>query len=188
MDSHTQERTAPVKPPISVSAARVRPSSSKMLTTYLADIEQMLDEQSWDAAVRETLDLPSIAVALSDPELRSSGDGIRKWLNDWVRPVQSDSGELDYERISKMLNERAISANGETRVPAQALRRLRMRRLARTPPSRSAPERTRAPDPEANDAADMCKVVAEAVRRWYAHNGCSDPVVQANLGRLAILR
>ena len=70
-----------------------------MLTTYLADIEQMLDEQSWDAAVRDSVDLPSIAVALSDPELRSSGDGIRKWLTDWVRPVQSDSTELDHERV-----------------------------------------------------------------------------------------
>src|SRR6185437_14490761 len=129
MDSHTQERTAPVTPPISASAARVRPSSSKMLTTYLADIEQMLDEQSWDAAVRDSVDLPSIAVALSDPELRSSGEGIRKWLADWVRPVQSDSSELDYERVSKMLSERATSGDGETRVPAQALRRLRLRRL-----------------------------------------------------------
>lgn len=186
MDSPTQERTAPVKPRLSASAARVRPSSSKMLTSYLADIEQMLDEQSWDAAVRDSLDLPSIAVALSNPELRSSGDGIRQWLNDWVRPVQSDSNELDFDRISKMLSERAVSADGETRVPAKALRRLRLRRLARTPPTRFAPERTRAPDAEGNDAADMCKLVAEAVRRWYAHSGCSDPVVQANLGRLAM--
>jgi hypothetical protein len=188
MDSPTQGRTAPVEPPISLSAARVRPSSSKMLTTYMADIEQMLDEQSWDAAVRDSIDLPSIAVALSDPELRSSGDGIRKWLADWVRPVQTDSSEVDYERVSKMLSERATPAEGETRVPAQALRRLRLRRLARTPPSRFAPERSRTSDAEGNDAADMCKVVAEAIRRWYAHNGCSDPVVQANLGRLAILR
>jgi hypothetical protein len=188
MDPPTQERTAPGKPPLSVSATRVRPSRSKMLTTYLADIEQMLDEQSWDAAVRDSVDLPSIAVALSDPEMRSSGDGIRKWLTDWVRPVKSDSSELDFERVSKMLSERAVSTDGETRVPAKALRRLRLRRLARTPPSRFAPERTRTPDAEGNDAADMCKVVAEAVRRWYAHYACSDPVVQANLGRLAILR
>jgi hypothetical protein len=161
-----------------------------MLTAYLADIEQMLDEQSWDAAVRDSVDLPSIAVALADPQLRSSGDGIRKWLADWVRPLRADSdaSEPAHERVSNMLSERAISADGETRVPAQALRRLRLRRLARTPPSRFAPERSRSPDAEANDAADMCKVVAEAVRRWYAHNGCSDPVVQANLGRLAILR
>ena len=190
MDSYTQERAAPVKAPIMVSSSRVRPCSSKMLTTYLADIEQMLDEQSWDGAVRDSVDLPSMAVALSDPELRSSHDGIRKWLADWVRPLRTDgdSHELDHERVSKMLTERALAGDAAMRVPAKALRRLRLRRLARTPPSRFAPERSRAPEGEGNDLADMCKVVVEAVRRWYAHTGCSDPVVQANLGRLAILR
>lgn len=190
MDSHTQERAAPVKSAVAVSGARVRPCSSKMLTAYLADIEQMLDEQSWDAAARESVDLPSIAVALSDPELRSSHDGIRKWMADWVRPVRTDgdSHELDHERVSKMLTERAIAGDAEARVPAKTLRRLRLRRLARTPPSRFATERPRDPEGDGNDVADMCKIVAEAVRRWYANSGCSDPVVQANLGRLAILR
>ena len=188
MDSHTQERAAPVKSVIAVSPTRVRSCSSKMLTTYLADIEQMLDEQSWDGAARESVDLPSIAVALSDPELRSSHEGIRKWLADWVRPLRTDgdSHELDHERVSKLLSERATGGDAEMRVPAKALRRLRMRRLARTPPARFAAERPA--DREGNDVADMCKVVAEAIRRWYAHIGCSDPVVQANLGRLAILR
>lgn len=190
MDSHTQERAAPVKSAVAVSGTRVRPCSSKMLTAYLADVEQMLDEQSWDAAERESVDLPGIAVALSDPELRSSHDGIRKWLADWVRPLRTDgdSHELDYERLSKMLTERAVAGDAEARVPAKALRRLRLRRLARTPPGRFASERARPPEGEGNDVADMCKVVAEAVRHWYAHSGCSDPVVQANLGRLAILR
>jgi hypothetical protein len=26
------------------------------------------------------------------------------------------------------------------------------------------------------------------VRRWYAHFACRDPIVQANLARLAVLR
>jgi hypothetical protein len=188
MDSRTQERAAPVKAPFAISGARVRPSNSKMLTTYLADIEQMLDEHSWEAALRDSLDLPSIAVALSDPQLRSSAEAIRKWLADWIRPLQSDSGELAHERISQMLTERATSGHKDTRVPAQALRRLRLRRLARTPPGRFAAERSRLPDGEGKDATEMCKLVVEAVHRWYANNGCSDPVLQANLGRLAILR
>ncbi len=190
MDSYPQERAAPVKAPILVSSSRVHPCSSKMLTTYLADIEQMLDEQSWDAAVRESLDLPGIAVALADPQLRSSPEGIQKWFADWVHPVETDSDfrEIDHERISKMLLERVTSDEAKSGVPAQALRRLRLRRLARTPPSRFAPDRVRLPDGEGNDAADMCKVIVEAVSRWYAHAGCSDPVVQSNLGRLAILR
>jgi hypothetical protein len=159
-----------------------------MLSSYLADIEQLLDEQSWDAAVREAIDLPSIAVALSDPELRSSSADIRSWLADWVRPLQSDSGELDHVRISQMLSERATCGHGDPRVPARALRRLRLRRLARTPPSRFAGERSRLPEGEGKDATDICKLLVEAVHRWYGNKGCSDPVVQANLGRLAILR
>jgi hypothetical protein len=190
MDFYSQERAAPVKAPIAVSSARVRPCSSKMLITYLADIEQMLDEQSWDAAVRDSVDLPSIAVALADPQLRSSSERIEKWFADWVHPDETDSDfrGVDHERISKMLLERVTSDDRKAGVPAQALRRLRLRRLARTPPSRFAPDRIRIPDGEGNDAADMCKVLVEAVSRWYAHAGCSDPVVQANLGRLAILR
>jgi hypothetical protein len=190
MDSYTQERAAPVKAPIMVSSSRVRPCSSKMLTTYLADIEQMLDEQSWDAAMRESMDLPSIAVALADPQLRSSSEGINKWFADWVRPgdAEGEASDVDHERISKTLLNRVISTDGKAGVPTQALRRFRLRRLARTPPTRFAPERVRASDSEGKDATDMCKVVVEAVSRWYAHAGCSDPVVQSNLGRLAILR
>jgi hypothetical protein len=190
MDSHTQERAAPVKAPIVVSSTRVRPCSSKMLTTYLADIEQMLDEQTWDAALREATDLPSIAVALADPQLRSSSETIQRWFADWVRPNQTDgdSRGLDFERTSKALLSRVLTADAKEGVPAKALRRFRLRRLARTPPTRFAPERARLPDSVGKDAADMCKVVAEGVRRWYAHAGCSDPIVQANLGRLAVLR
>jgi hypothetical protein len=161
-----------------------------MLTTYLADIEQMLDEQTWEAALREATDLPSIAVALADPQLRSSSESIQKWFADWVRPNQTDGDArgLDFERTSKALLSRVLAADAKEGVPTKALRRFRLRRLARTPPTRFAPERARLPDSVGKDTADMCKVVAEAVRRWYAHAGCSDPVVQANLGRLAILR
>ncbi len=161
-----------------------------MLTAYLADIEQLLDEQSWEAAVRESLDLPNIAVALADPRLRSSGEGVRKWCADWVRPVQTDgdSRGLDHERVAQALMERVNSDQIKEGVPAKALRRLRLRRLARTPSSRFATQRGRSSDAEGNDAVDICSTVVEAVRRWYAHAACRDPVVQANLGRLAILR
>jgi hypothetical protein len=35
---------------------------------------------------------------------------------------------------------------------------------------------------------DFCSTVVDAVRRWYAHFACRDPIVQANLARLAVLR
>ncbi len=189
-DPHAHEREAPVNAAILISSSQVRPSSSKMLTTYLADIEQLLDEQSWEAAMRDSLDLPDIAVALAEPRLHASAEAVRKWCADWIRPLQTDgdSRGVDPERVSRALRERVSSEASNAGVPAKALRRLRMRRLARTPPSRFATERARSSDSEGNDAVDICTTLVEAVRRWYAHAACRDPIVQANLGRLAILR
>ena len=50
-----------------------------MLAGYLTDIEQLLDEQHRDAALREAFDLPRIAVALTDPQLRCSGERMKTW-------------------------------------------------------------------------------------------------------------
>ena len=52
--------------------SKVQPSSSRMLTNYLADVEQNLDEQRWELAMRDVVELPKIAVALANPEMRSS--------------------------------------------------------------------------------------------------------------------
>ncbi len=72
----------------------VQPSSSRMLTTYLADVEQNLDEQRWDLALRDAIDLPQIAVALTDPALRSSSERCKAWCEQWIRPetAANDSG------------------------------------------------------------------------------------------------
>jgi len=43
------------------------PSSSRMLAAYFGDIEQLLDAQRREPALREALDLPRLAVALADP-------------------------------------------------------------------------------------------------------------------------
>src|SRR5689334_25274356 len=66
----------------------VQPSSSRMLTNYLADGEQNLDEHRWELALRDVIDLPKIAVALADPELRSSTERCRAWCEQWVRAVR----------------------------------------------------------------------------------------------------
>src|ERR1700744_2337098 len=63
----------------------VQPSSSRMLTAYLADVEQNLDEQRWDLALRDAIDLPQIAVALTDPAMRSSTERCKAWCTQWVR-------------------------------------------------------------------------------------------------------
>jgi len=176
--------------PLYASKPRVAPSSSKMLSNYLSDIEQMLDEQNWESAIREARDLPRIAVAIADAHLRSSGASVQKWCTDWVRPVRTDgdSRSTDIERISAQLLDKVESSDTVGTVPAASLRQLRLRRLARTPPGRFPPPRTRSLTAQGNDAMDFCATVVDAVRRWYAHFACRDPIVQANLARLAVLR
>jgi hypothetical protein len=170
------------------------PSSSRMLTSYLADIEQLLDEQRWEAAVREAFDLPQIAVALGDPQLRVSGERLKAWCREWISPVESEHGESvasDDQRVCEIVCERAeqdSDSEFET-VPALALRRLRLRRLVRTPPRGfSSDHAAAAADPEGADAVEISTTLVEAARRWYAHSACHDPTVQANLARLAVLR
>ena len=59
-----------------------------MLTNYLADVEQNLDEQRWEMALRDVVDLPKIAVALANPEMRSSREQCAAWCEQWVRPAE----------------------------------------------------------------------------------------------------
>src|SRR3954452_7312062 len=86
----------------------VQPSSSRMLTNYLADVEQNLDEHRWEMALRDVLDLPKIVVALTDPELRSSGESCKAWCQQWVRPPSNanESG-VDQEHICRLLDEKS---------------------------------------------------------------------------------
>jgi hypothetical protein len=162
-----------------------------MLSNYLADIEMLLDEQRWDAAVSEAMELPSIAVALEDSHLRSSGLRIKAWCEQWVRPgePERESG-ADYERVHRVVCERAEHGHHSQfdTVPAVALRRLRLRRLTRTPPRGFKPEHAVAADPKQSDAMELCSTLVETTRRWYAQSACHDATVQANLARLAVLR
>src|ERR1700733_7983287 len=104
--------------------SRVHPSSSRMLTNYLADVEQNLDERRWDMALRDVVDLPRIAVALTNPELRSSREQCVAWCEQWVRPsnAATDSG-VDHEHICRVLDEKSQDGAVPTDVPTLALRR-----------------------------------------------------------------
>ena len=67
-DSHlssTEARSHGSRTPNEMLEARVYPSSSRMLTNYLADVEQNLDEHRWELAMRDVVDLPRIAGALA---------------------------------------------------------------------------------------------------------------------------
>jgi hypothetical protein len=188
-DEPNRERTARANPTALGSSASVAPSASRMLTAYLSDIEQLLDEQRWDAAVREALDLPLIAVALSDPQLRTSGEGVKTWCDEWIRPEESDRNVDggDYEQVSAAAVAHA-SHEGPPMVPFLPLKRLRLRRHARTPPRGFSYGRTGSLDAQGRNAMTVCTILVEAARRWYAQGAVHDSTVQVNLARLAVLR
>jgi len=165
------------------------PSSSRMLASYLTDIEQLLDEQHEDVALREAFDLPRIAVALTDPQLRCSGEQVKTWCEQWIGPPGSEPvPKVDYERVGRNVSER-VTADGKTpSVPTRALQRLRLRRHVRTPPRGFSAGRTEHLSSEDPEAVEMCTALVDAARRWYARSACHDTTVQTNLARLAVLR
>ncbi|MGH8140066.1 MAG: hypothetical protein ACREVV_17960 [Steroidobacteraceae bacterium] len=167
-----------------------QPSSSRMLATYLADVEQLLDEQHWDMALRDAFDLPQIAVALTDPQMCSSHERCKAWCAEWIRPSVAEGDSGHHDRICRAL---CAPADEESHPPSQsvpsaALRRLRLRRHARIPPRGFSTDRQETDDPCAADAVEICTAVVDGVRRWYAHSACHDAIAQANLARLAVLR
>ena len=172
----------------SLDDSRVSPSSSRMLTNYLADVEQNLDEQRWEMALRDVVDLPKIAVALANPEMRSSPEQCTAWCEQWVRPpnAANDSG-VDHEHICRLLDETAADKSATATVPSLALRRLRLRRHARHAPRGFNGDRA-IEDQDHAETFAVCTAVVEGIRRWYAHFACHDATAQANLARLAVLR
>jgi hypothetical protein len=188
-DEQSRERAVSASAKPLGNNVRVAPSSSRMLTSYLSDIEQLLDEQMWEGALREAFDLPQIAVALSDAHLSASGERIKAWCDEWIRPVDPDRNAhgADYARVCSTVLSRTAQ-DERANVPSLALKRLRLRRHARTPPRGFSFDRSGTLGPEANSAIDSCSILVEAARRWYAHSAVHDPIVQANLARLAVLR
>jgi hypothetical protein len=176
----------------SAARPRVMPSSSRMVASYLTDVEKLLEARRFDAALCEAYDLPRIAVALTDPTLHSSDEQQITWCERWIRPEDSeeDGEQLDYESLRRSVREHleSSSAEGHLSVPARALRRLRLRRHVRTTPRGFQHPAPAAVDPEAGRTTQICTALVEAARRWYARSACHDTTVQANLARLAVLR
>jgi hypothetical protein len=170
----------PTAPQLSATTV---PSSSRMLASYLTDIEQLLDEQRWDAALREACDLPRIAVALSDPQLRCSGNEVGMWCAQWMAGAESGTQPAQAESHASVADDSAHES-----VPTGALRRLQLRRHVRTPPRGYAPASAAALAPQEAQSIETGRALIGAARRWYARSGCHDLTVQTNLARLAVLR
>ena len=184
-------RRASVAPTVPVSGS-VRtvpvPSSSRMFAAYLGDIERLLDAQRCEAALREALDLPRIAVALSEPQLRCTREQVEQWCEQWVRPpgAERDAHGLDHERLCHSIIERLTQSADIESVPVRALRRLQLRRHTRTMPRGFHGRRFAELPPREREAFEICTALIEAARRWYARSACHDPNVQANLARLVL--
>lgn len=160
----------------------LRHGSSRMLETYLGDIEYLAHEQLWNEAVPLALSLPIICTALSHPRLSTSSEAYVQWCKQWVSmmpdqhaswSMRAGCGELD-------------TSNG---VPVEALRQLRLRRLSRAAP----PRRVLTAEEAALESLDtpeyeLCVALLDGTRRWYAEQAAFDSVVQMNLARLAVLR
>lgn len=187
-----QDRTAyQVTPPPRGEAKRsTRPSNSRMLASYLSDIELLLEQQHWEQALSEAFDLPQIAVALSDPHMQIATERVQAWCEQWViHGEAAPPTDADCDRIIQLVCERADrAAVADEAVPTLALRRLRLHRLQRTRHRGFKTTPLTLSDPEAVDAVQICTTLAHAARRWYAHSACHEAVVQANLARLAVLR
>ena len=190
LQSHLPDGTLrpPGKPP---TRARVAPSSSRTVARFLNDIGQLLDERHFEAAARLASDVPTVAVALADPELKCKPEKIRSWCEQWVQPAGAapDAQGLEHEGVSRSVGERAPGETGESSaVPLRALKRLRLRRHVRNPPRGYLPADTGQLTPHEATAALYSKALLEAGRRWYARSAVHDPVVQQNLSRLTVLR
>jgi len=185
-----QDRYAYQTPPGGEPSPSTAPSSSRMLSGYLADIELLLEEQRWEQALSEAFDLPQIAAALSDARMQVSVDRVEAWCEQWMKHGDDASADdPDAARIAQLVCERADRASLATEsVPALALRRLRLHRLQRTRPRGFKSGPPAGLDAEAADAAQICGALVLAARRWYAQSACHDAIVQANLARLAVLR
>jgi hypothetical protein len=189
-DQPTEQGTPRARPGVSARRPPASPSSSRMFASYLADIEQLLEAQRRDAALREALDLPRLAVALGDPRLRCTDEQVRTWCEEWIRPpgAERDAQGLDYERLGRNIIERLTQHPGTEGVPMQALRRLQLRRHAREAPRGFSAWHAPELPPRDAETVQMSTALLEAARRWYARSAVHDTVVQANLARLAVLR
>jgi hypothetical protein len=156
-----------------------------MLASYFTDIEQLLEDQRWDAALREACDLPRIAVALSDPQLRCSGEEVATWCRQWLRAAGEGGAAQDGLPCASA---HQAAAGDAPSVPTRALRRLQLRRHVRLLPRGFRREPQAGLDAHAAEAVATGRALVEAARRWYARSGCHDPTVQVNLARLAVLR
>jgi hypothetical protein len=153
-----------------------------MLDTYLSDVGSRLASEQVARAKELAVNLPHIAVALSDANLQSSCESYRAWCERWVSPARN-TGEYD-DWCTEASPTAADFVQG---VPFKAIQALRLRRGVREVTSPPVPPLSQM-KPEELPLAEICDALLHATRAWYATQGRHDPIVQQNLARLGVLR
>lgn len=158
------------------------PPRSKMLDTYLSDVGRKLAAEQMARAKELAVNLPHIAVALSDVNLQTSCESYRAWCTRWVTPARKIS---DYDT---WCTEASPAASDFVQgVPFKAIQALRLRRAVREVTSPPVPPLSQM-SAEEFPQAEVCDALLHATRAWYATAGRHDPIVQQNLARLGVLR
>lgn len=172
--------------------AGFRHTSSRMLDNYLSDLEYLTREQMWPEALPLALALPHICVSLADAQLRSSREGFVQWCEQWLNPMfpQELTPRPTADELFALSRERAgfsdlANASG---VPIDALKRLRLRRLARPAPPRRHSAIGELAVTSDDPSHSICVYLMHAVHHWYDDWASFDFTVQTNLARLAVLR
>jgi len=169
-----------------------RHGSSRMLESYLGDIEYLMRERLWSEAAPLALALPHICAALAHPDMHSSREQFLIWCESWVRPPRTDTSMTvpTPEQIYALATQRGVASEiaAHPGVPYQPLRQLRLRRLARAAPLCRGVTASELIDWDDEPAREACIALLEAVRNWYSDCAALDPRVQMNLARLAVLR
>jgi hypothetical protein len=169
-----------------------RHGSSRMLENYLTDLEYLLRERMWPEALPLALALPHICVALADENLRSSRERFIAWCEAWLVPSfpVSFSPAPTADELYALTRERGgfKDLDAASGVPIDALKRLRLRRLARPAPPRRRAALQEFSDVTEDPSHSVCLYIMHAVHRWYDDWASLDATVQTNLARLAVLR
>ncbi len=165
-----------------LESAHRYPPRSRMLDTYLNDVGRKLAVGQVDAAQGLALNLPHIAVALSDVNLQSSFDAYRAWCTRWVSPPRETT-----EYASWCTEANPTGSDFVRGVPFAAIQALRLRRAVREVTSPPVPPLSQM-NPDELPHAEICDGVLRATRAWYATQGRHDSIVQQNLARLGVLR
>jgi hypothetical protein len=153
-----------------------------MLDTYLSDIGHRLALGQLAQGKRLAVNLPHIAVAISDVNLQSSGDAYRAWCTRWVSPARKSS---EYDEW--YMQATPAASDFVQGVPFAAIQSLRLRRAVREVTSPPVPPLDQMNADELPDA-EICDLLLHATRDWYATHGRHDSIVQQNLARLGVLR